>query len=353
MDISIESFRRELSRNAGLRQICGLKDYEHKYYGKHLIPEARVFTNFFKSLVKYQSELDKINESLVKYMYDNLEGFGKDVAIDGKIIETYGSDKNDKADDLRSEHEATWMVKEYHFDDGTVKKKSYFGFEAHIICDANYGLPISYILESANASEIKMAHKLIDELEIYKLDKMKNIMADKGYDDSKLITKLKDEYDINPIIDIRNKFGDELLKEIDDKPLSYNKDGEVFYIIDIFKGEYEKLKYLGFDKQRECLRYGFYDKKKKEVFRIPLNIDRRIFVPVARDSEKFKKLYKKRTEIERLNGRIDRDYMFNDHFIRGKKKMNMMLSLTFIVMLGMAKGHIIKKQANIRSLVKI
>ena len=32
---SIESFRRELSRNAGLRQICGLKDYEHKYYGKH------------------------------------------------------------------------------------------------------------------------------------------------------------------------------------------------------------------------------------------------------------------------------------------------------------------------------
>lgn len=350
---SVESFRRELSRNAGLRQVCMLKDYEHKYYGKHLIPEARVFTNFFKSLVKYQSELDKINESLVKYMYDNLEGFGKDVAIDGKIIETYGSDKNDKADDLRSEHEATWMVKEYHFDDGTVKKKSYFGFEAHIICDANYGLPISYILESANVSEIKMAHKLIDELEIYKLDKMKNIMADKGYDDSKLITKLKDEYDINPIIDIRNKFGDELLKEIDDKPLSYNKDGEVFYIIDIFKGEYEKLKYLGFDKQRECLRYGFYDKKKKEVFRIPLNIDRRIFVPVARDSEKFKKLYKKRTEIERLNGRIDRDYMFNDHFIRGKKKMNMMLSLTFIVMLGMAKGHIIKKQANIRSLVKI
>lgn len=350
---SVESFRRELSRNAGLRQVCMLKDYEHKYYGKHLIPEARVFTNFFKSLVKYQSELDKINESLVKYMYDNLEGFGKDVAIDGKIIETYGSDKNDKADDLRSEHEATWMVKEYHFDDGTVKKKSYFGFEAHIICDANYGLPISHILESANVSEIKMAHKLIDELEIYKLDKMKNIMADKGYDDSKLITKLKEEYDINPIIDIRNKFGDELLKEIDDKPLSYNKDGEVFYIIDIFKGEYEKLKYLGFDKQRECLRYGFYDKKKKEVFRIPLNIDRRIFVPVARDSEKFKKLYKKRTEIERLNGRIDRDYMFNDHFIRGKKKMNMMLSLTFIVMLGMAKGHIIKKQANIRSLVKI
>ena len=28
-----------------------------------------------------------------------------------------------------------------------------------------------------------------------------------------------------------------------------------------------------------------------------------------------------RTEVERLNGRLDRDYMFNDHFIRGLKKM--------------------------------
>ena len=76
------------------------------------------------------------------------------------------------------------------------------------------------------------------------------------------------------------------------------------------------------------------------MFRIPISTDRRIFLPVARDSQKYKRLYKKRTEIERLNGRIDRDYMFNDHFIRGKKKIDMMLTLSFIIMLSMAKGHI-------------
>ena len=53
-----------------------------------------------------------------------------------------------------------------------------------------------------------------------------------------------------------------------------------------------------------------------------------------------------RTEIERLNGRIDRDYMFNDHFIRGQEKMELMLNLTFIVMLTMAKGHIKNKQTD-------
>ena len=60
---------------------------------------------------------------------------------------------------------------------------------------------------------------------------------------------------------------------------------------------------------------------------------------------------KKVTEVERLNGRLDRDYMFNDHFIRGKAKMELMLDLSFLVMLTMAKGHIINKQENIRSLV--
>jgi len=117
---SIESFRRELLRNAGLRQLCGLKDYENKYFNKHLVPEARVFTNFFKSLIKHQTEVDKIFEELLKYMYDNIEGFGEDTAIDGKIIETYGKKNNDKTKDLRSEHDAAWMVKEYHFDDGRV-----------------------------------------------------------------------------------------------------------------------------------------------------------------------------------------------------------------------------------------
>ena len=126
--------------------------------------------------------------------------------------------------------------------------------------------------------------------------------------------------------------------------LAYNEDGEVFLILDLNK--YEKLKYIGYDKENNALRYTRCNTGKK-VYRVPLSTDYRIFVPIARDSKKFKRLYKKRTEVERLNGRIDRDYMFNDHFIRGQKKMDLMLKLSFIVMLTMAKGHIKNKQGNI------
>ena len=356
---SIESFRRELSRNSQLRKVCGLKDEDYLYLGKRktLIPKARVFTLFFKKLEKYQEELDEIFEQDVKYMYDNVEDFGRDCALDGKLIDSYAKKENKNTlEDGRRDLDADWTCKTYNFKDGTSKKTWHFGYEAHILCEAKYGLPICKRIEKASVSEQKVADEMIEDLDKnrkYVLDKMENFLADAGYDDGKRNALLKDKYNINPLVDIRHMWKEEKMREIENKPLAYNEDGEVFYIKDIKKGEYEKLKYLGYDKQRKCLRYGFKYDIDKRVFRIPINTDRRIFLPVARDSKKYKKKYKMRTEVERLNGRLDRDYMFNDHFIRGKKKMNLMVTLSFIVMMSMAKGHIKNKQTNIRSLVKI
>jgi len=105
---SVDSFRRELSRNSSLRKVCGLKDEDYLYLGKRksLIPPARVFTNFLKKLVKYQEELDKILESDVDWMYDNLEGFGEDCAYDGKLIDSHAKRESKKeAIDGRREKE--------------------------------------------------------------------------------------------------------------------------------------------------------------------------------------------------------------------------------------------------------
>lgn len=361
---SIESFRRELSRNSQLRKVCGLKEEDYLYLGKRksLIPKARVFTVFFKKLSKHQNELDKIFENDVLFMYNNLDDFGEETALDGKLLDSYAKRENKNATDeenkkdYRRDNDATWTCKKYNFADGTVKKQWHYGYESHILCDVNYGLPIWHKEEPAHVSEQKVADDMIknlDENHKYVLDTMKIFLADAGYDDGKRNKLLKDKYDINPLVDNRHMWKEEKMKEIDNQPLAYNEDGEVFYIKDIKTGEYEKLKYLGYDKQRKCLRYGFKYNNNNKVYRIPISIDRRIFLPIARDSAKFKRLYKKRTEVERLNGRLDRDYMFNDHFIRGKKKMHLMVTLSFMVMMAMAKGHIKHKQSNIKSLIKI
>lgn len=81
----IRMILRELCRNSQLRITCDLSEGKYKYLRerKHLIPPARVFTGFLNKLKDCKTEIEEIFEELVKFMYENLEGFGEDCAIDG------------------------------------------------------------------------------------------------------------------------------------------------------------------------------------------------------------------------------------------------------------------------------
>ena len=128
-----------------------------------------------------------------------------------------------------------------------------------------------------------------------------------------------------------------------DTNLVYNYKGTVWYVEE--DGSRTELLYRGYDKSTDSLRYGFRPQKNdNRIFRIKCEEDRRIFTPVARSSHKWKRLYKKRTGVERINGRIDRDYQFERHTIRGLKKMTMFISVAFLIYMAMAKSKIEKGQ---------
>ena len=80
------------------------------------------------------------------------------------------------------------------------------------------------------------------------------------------------------------------------------------------------------------------------VIRIPIEKDRRMFTPIARSSYAFERIYKGRTAVERVNSRIDNVFGFEFHYIRGKAKMTLMMSLALVVMLSMAVGKIKRNQ---------
>ena len=165
-----------------------------------------------------------------------------------------------------------------------------------------------------------------------------SVLADKGYDSTELIEWLTTER-ISPVIDIRNMCQGDETKQFKDMNIVYNYKGKVYYITD--SGKEIELLYKGYDKSRDSQRYGFHPKyEDKRIFRIPLKTDPRIFTKVARNSKKWRRLYKKRTSIERVNGRIDRDFQFEKHTIRGLKKMKMFLTVTFIIQLTLAKAKI-------------
>jgi hypothetical protein len=129
------------------------------------------------------------------------------------------------------------------------------------------------------------------------------------------------------------------------------------------KGEDElrELAFVGFEKDRGTLKYrcpaaafgfecaGRADCEKLSpvgvgefgrVVRVPLDLDRRIFTPIARHTDKWEKAYDRRTSAERVNSRLDQVLGFEHHTIRGKAKMEMRVTLALVVMLAMALGRI-------------
>ena len=335
---TIASFRRELARNSQLRSICGLEDFGRK---KHLVPPARVFSGFLKLLADEQGEIDEMFDSMVLELADKLPEFGESAAGDGKYLDSYANreDKDPNADaGGRAERDAKWGVKEYHYEDKNgnpqVKKEYHFGFKAHIICDVKTELPMGYSVLAANSDEKKAMMDIIQKMPNLLTGRMDYLMLDRGYDSTEMIKTVKGA-GIIPIVDIRNCWKDgETTKQYKDTDVVYDFKGNVFIVDD--KGEHHRMHYDGYDSQKKCLRYSYKGKKQK----IYISYDERVFLPVARDSMKYERLYKGRTSVERLNGRLDRDYMFEDHCIRGLKKMKLMVSLTLLTMNAMALGKI-------------
>lgn len=356
---SIASLLRELNRNSQLRIICGFQPHIYSVltdrkdeYGKRiresrykLAPTASAYTNFLNNLKECEDELREMFDTLVKYMYENLNGFGEIIAADGKAIKSYARRISEKNRGNRGEMDANWCQKNYTTTkpDGekVVKTKKWFGFRLHLLSDATYELPIDYEVTKASNSEVKEIEKLFDNIkEKYpeKLEKCRYFLADKGYDSTELIERFSTE-GTAPVIDIRNMWQGDETKQFKDTNIVYDYKGSVYYITD--SGEKIELIYKGYDKSRDSQRYGFHPKyHDKRIFRIPLKTDPRIFTKVARNSKKWKRLYKKRTSIERVNGRIDRDFQFEKHTIRGLKKMKMFLTVTFIIQLTLAKAKI-------------
>lgn len=341
---------RELNRNSQLRDMCGFKPKtritKNGAYKIDVAPSPSAYSRFIKSLKDYcKEEIKEVFENLVKYMYENLDDFGEYLAIDGKAVQSYATNySKETKEDARRDTDANWGTKKYTTSvnakgEMVTNKVTWFGYRVHLVVDAKYELPVAFKVTPASNSENKEAKEILKSMHEEQLERCKYLMADKGYDDTEII-KYLEEKGIAAIIDICNKWKDgEKTKQYKDTDIVYTYDGKVYYIND--KSEEIKLRYLGYDKSSNSLRYGFYPQyNDNRVFRISCDTDKRIFVTVARDSKKWERIYKKRTSVERVNGRIDRDYQFEDHTIRGLKKMELYLTVSFIAMLAMAKSKI-------------
>ncbi len=368
---SVESLRRELLRNGELRERCGFDPHK----GSDAVPPSWVSMRFLKLLFKFKAEIDAMFDCLVDELKELLPDLGFSVAVDSKGVNSAGRPTQKTEGDGRRETEADWGKKAYRGEreDGTLWEKvvKWFGYKIHLLVDTKYEMPIGYRVTRASESDTKQLLPMVKEvkekhLQIYK--DMDTAATDKGYDSEENCRRLYDEHGIKPVIDIRRMWRDKETKLLDpgcSDNIVYDEVGTVYCLCPA-TGEQRRMAYGGFEKDRMALKYvcpikayGLTCKGSDQCVhamkseRVSLEVDRRIFTPVARSSYAWEREYKKRTAVERVNSRLDVSFGFERHFIRGLKKMEIRVGLALCVMLAMAVGRIKKgRQELMRSLVK-
>jgi len=371
---NIESLRRELRRNAELRQVCGFDVFE----GADAVPPPWVYTRFLKKLLRHLDLVEAMFETLVEDLQQELRTLGTRLAVDAKALRSFGrTPRDDKREtpDGRRDTDADWGMKTYKGlrEDGSAweKIKRWFGYKVHLVVDADYELPLAYTVTRASAGDSPQLPKLLehlDESHPQLLERAQFLSGDKAYDCAAHDRALWETYHIKPVIDARNSWNEQPHQP---RPLFPDRVDTIFYTaqghvvcrcrdlpgsgnVPDPVDNYEPMAYQGFEADRACLKYrcpaaargiectqrdlcnqgrhGMHGR----VVRVPLDHDRRLFTPLARDSKAWRREYKKRTAVERVNSRIDGSFGFERHTVRGLKKMRFRVSLALTVMLALA-----------------
>jgi len=259
------------------------------------------------------------------------------------------------------------------------KVTKWFGYKLHLVVDSVYELPIGFELTPASSSDCPELIPMTEQLQVEHPELhagIEEMTADKGYDSIANNRDLLDDHEVKPVIDKRTlwKGADKTRPLYPDRVDSfvYDEDGHVYCLCPA-TAEQRELAFCGFESERGTLKYrcpaaacgltcaGRAECQRRaplgvgdfgRVIRVPLELDRRIFTPIARPTAKWDKTYNRRTAVERVNARLDRVLGLELHFIRGQDKMQTRVTLALIVMLAMALGRIRVGQADqMRSLV--
>ncbi|MCL1896837.1 MAG: transposase [Clostridiales bacterium] len=361
---SIASLLRELNRNRQLAHLCG--------FGFRKLPEAHNMSRFIGLLLKHEGEIRAMFEELCQTLYELLEGFGKELAIDSKWVESAANRASGrKGPDGRSETEARKGAKAYSGvrEDGSAWEKivTCFGFKIHLLVDAVYELPVAYAVTDAAASDVAEGKKMVSKLKEERPEVLKGCrhwMGDRGYDDSALIEMLK-ENGVRAVIDKRAMWKTETEKEVPGyKDAYYDEAGNV-YCYTKNRGRRRLMTQNGYESGRDAVRFKCpaeaYGRECTEMgeckcknIRIPLSTDKRIFTQVQRGSYKWKRLYRQRTAVERVNSRLDGAYGFEERRTRGLARTKLHVGMALLVMLATAVWKAKNDQGGMaRSLMKV
>ena len=392
--VSVESLLRELRRNPALLDVCGFDPMGPRRRPKgggvsgsrgkkrDGVPSAWNFSRFLSAVVKLEEKqggIAAMMRQVREQLMEEVEDFGEHLGYDGKAIESHSTGQENRKTGKTSDPEADWGKHETGGKDRRTGKlwrkvKTWFGYRVHVIADTRYEIPVACRVTRASRSEVKQLEAMSEALfeETPQLGKRcRDFSADRGLDSGPLKESLWDDYGIRPLIEPR-----ELWKEEKKEPgydpgkaitrplypdradsIVHTEKGQVCCLCPQ-TGQQRRMAFQGFEAVRGTLKYrcpaaaygygcagrescyraaGSQAGAFGRIVRIPLaEQDRRIFTPTPYGSPSWKRGYRRRPALERIYSRLDNDFGFERHFLRGHSRVRARVSLALTVMMALA-----------------
>lgn len=345
---AIAELIRHLHANPYLRLVCGI--------GKG-VPSASTFSRFLHRLAKHEELLDECIDDLVRRFASLAPGFGESVAIDSTDVHAWSRGKKQGA----SDPDATWSGKgskeasksrKAQRKEGEKGKKEdkdkkdlywWFGYKVHLLVDTRYEVPIATTVTTAKEADTNYLRPLLDERDrLLPEVSLSACVADGAYDSTENILAITGRGAM-PVIPL-NPGGEKAPPGITNTlgtplcptgfPMTYwGRDGHYlkYRCPQEATGLFSCLQdHRGTDRC-SLSPYGL-------VIKLNMKDDPRRYVPVPRETKKWKRLYKRRTASERVISRLKENLLLDELKVRGLLKVKARVGLNLLVMLAIAVG---------------
>ena len=352
---SMEACLEELRRNAGLRLLIDI-DREQD------VPHGWNLSRFLAVLGQepFLAELVSLFDVMARHLGEAIADLGRHTAGDATAL----SGRLDPDEGRRAEEAEQGLPqpsggrKEYTDDDGKVTKVvEWFGYKLHLLVDVKHEVALAYHITDTKAGDNEEVEALLAHAQANLPEGRIETMAyDKAADDIKVHEALA-EAGVKPVIQNRACWpkGGEQEKVIGGRiPLHvvHDEAGTVFCYDTSAPPVRRAMSYMGHEKSRETLKYrcpakveGFACPAQERcnagksyglTVRVPQEIDLRRFPAVPRATKQFERLYKGRTAVERVNGRLKVFWGLDDGNVVGARRFHAHVGAVMVVHLAFA-----------------
>jgi hypothetical protein len=326
---SIAGVVRLLKKNKSIREVCG--------FAMDKIPDEDALRRFLKKMALHEKELEECFESMVERLRELFPEFGQKLVGDSTDIVAWSKGHRQNP----SDKDARWGAKKtsHKLDEKKEDLYYWFGYKLHLLIDAMTELPVSFVVTPANVADTVELPSLMEKARLKRSEaKPEVLILDKGYDSRKNNDIIYKEYKVAPIIPIREREGIQLEGICNAKGTPTCGCGleMVYWGRDDNYLKYRCPAVLGKAKCKDLSpcsssAYGY-------VLKLPIADDVRRHPPIPRETKKWKRLYKLRTAVERVNSRLKDWLGLRRITVRGIAMVTVRSVLSLLVMVATAIG---------------